>query len=80
MSMITSIAELVDLQKHSIDSITYLNIMNFLKKHYDLETKETKKKQLNAKYIIESEDEEEDHYGNYTQEDEDRDTYASLWK
>tara|TARA_R110002012_G_scaffold296831_1_gene494364 strand:- start:281 stop:511 length:231 start_codon:yes stop_codon:yes gene_type:complete len=76
MSIIASIAELVDLQKDRIDSITYLKIMNYLKEKYDEKEKKLNKS-LN-KTIEEEEEEEEETMIFYNNEDED--TYASLYK
>lgn len=71
MSIIASIAELVDLQKHSIDSITYLKIMNYLKEKY-----EEKEKQVDKEEEEDSDEETIIYYNN----NEDEDTYASLYK
>ena len=75
MSIIASIAELVDLQKDSIDSITYLKIMNYLKEKYE----EKEKKEQGNEVDKEEEDSDEEtiiYYNN----NEDEDTYASLYK
>ena len=77
MSIIASIAELVDLQKDRIDSITYLKIMNFLKEKYD--EKKTFNKNLD-KTIEEEEEEEEEEETMIFYNNEDEDTYASLYK
>jgi len=78
MSIIASIAELVDLQKDTIDSITYLKIMNYLKEKY-----EEKEKKLNKsldKTIEEEEDSDEEEGTIIFYNNEDEDTYASLYK
>ena len=76
MSIIASIAELVDLQKHSIDSITYLKIMNYLKEKYE-EKEKNQKRSLDKEEEEDSSDEETIIYYN---NNEDEDTYASLYK
>jgi hypothetical protein len=74
-----SIVDLVDKNKTSISSNDYLKIMNSLKKIYDstIKTKIHSKKE--SEVIEESEEQEDMTYVNYTN-NEDDDTYASLWK
>jgi len=75
-----SIVELVDKNKTRLSSNDYLKIMNSLKKIYDSTIKV--EKDSKKEFIIveeESEEEEDMRYVNYTN-NEDDDTYASLWK
>lgn len=82
MSQVAILVELVDKNKTSISSNDYLKIMNSLKKIYDstIKTKiDSKKESEVIEEPLDYEREEDMTYINYN-DDEDEDTYASLWK
>jgi len=71
-----NIVDLIDKNKTSISSNDYLKIMNSLKNIYDI--KNSNDSTIKSKNN-EEEEEEDTTYYNFN-EDEDQDTYASLWK